>query len=111
MANKTTALKTAETAGKIGVKEAVRKAVAYFSKLYPKLGADANVMLEEVEERKDGSYWLVTLGYDIQRRGSPVAGKLEHIFGPQPQVDRHYKVFKVHAKTGKIFSMRIRSIE
>ncbi len=108
MANKTQAAETAEHPGKIDVKEAVRKAVAYFLKLYPKLGADANVMLEEVEESEDGSDWLVTLGYDIQRRVSRVAGNFQDVFGPQ--VVRHYKVFKVDAKTGRIVSMKIRSL-
>jgi hypothetical protein len=79
MANKRNAPETAETAGKIDVKEAVRKAVAYLLKLYPKLGTGANVMLEEIEESEDGSYWLVTLGYDIQQRVLPVAGNLQLI--------------------------------
>jgi hypothetical protein len=109
MANKTNAPETAEHSGKIDVKEAVRKAVAYFSKLYPQAGTGANLMLEEVEESEDGSYWLVTLGYDIPRRVSPLAGNLQDIFR-QPQVDRHYKVFKIDANTGRIVSMRIRSI-
>ena len=62
MPNKTNAPETAEHSGKIEVKEAVRKCVAYFHKLYPNFGTDANVMIEEVEESDDGAYWLVTLG-------------------------------------------------
>ena len=108
MANKTNAPETAEHPGKVDVKEAVRKVVAYFSKLYPKLVTGANLMLEEVEESEDGSYWLVTLGYDMQRHVSPLPGNLKDVFGPQ--VDRHYKVFKVDAKTGRIVSMKIRSL-
>ena len=108
MANKTNAPETAEPPGKIDVKEAVRKVVAYFSKLYPKLVTGANLMLEEVEESEDGSYWLVTLGYDIQRHAYPLSGNLKDVFGPQ--VVRHYKVFKVDANTGRIVSMKIRSI-
>jgi len=108
MANKTNAPEIAEHPGKIDVKEAVRKCVAYFHKLYPNLGADANVMLEEVEQSEDGAYWLVTLGYDIQLRLSRVAGNLQGVFGPQ--VARHYKVFKVNAETGRIVSMKIRSL-
>jgi hypothetical protein len=108
MPNKTNAPETAEHSGKIEVKEAVRKCVAYFHKLYPNFGTDANVMIEEVEESDDGAYWLVTLGYDIQRRVSRVAGNLQDVFGPQ--VARHYKVFKVNAETGRIVSMKIRSL-
>jgi hypothetical protein len=108
MANKTNAPETAEHSGKIDVKEAVRKCVAYFRKLYPNLGTGANVMIEEVEESEDGAYWLVTLGYDIQRHVSRVAGNLQDVFGPQ--VARHYKVFKVNAETGRIVSMKIRSL-
>ena len=109
MANKTNAPEMAEHPGKIEVKEAVRKVVAYFSKLYPKLVTGANLMLEEVEESEDGSDWLVTLGYDIQRHASSLmGGNLKDVFGPQ--VVRHYKVFKVDAKTGRIVSMKIRSI-
>ena len=111
MANKANALGTAEPPGKIDVKEAVRKVVAYFLKLYPKLGIGTNLMLEEVEESEDGAYWLITLGYDIQheRLVSPLAGNLRHILA-HPQVDRHYKVFKVDAKTGRIVWMKIRSL-
>jgi hypothetical protein len=65
-------------------------------------------MIEEVEESEDGAYWLVTLGYDIQRRVLRVPGNLQDVFGPQ--VARHYKVFKVNAKTGRIVSMKIRSL-
>ena len=90
------------------MKEAVRKCVVYFHRLYPNFGTDANVMIEEVEESEDGAYWLVTLGYDVQRRLSRTAGNLQDVFGPQ--VARHYKVFKVDAKTGRIVSMKIRSI-
>jgi hypothetical protein len=109
MPNKTNAPETAEHSGKIDVKEAVRKCVAYFYKLFPNLGTDARLMLEEVEESEDGSYWLVTLGYDIPRRLSPLAGNLRDIFA-HPQFDRHYKVFNVDAKTGRIVSMKIRSL-
>jgi hypothetical protein len=91
------------------VKDAVRKVVAYFSKLYPKLVTGANLMLEEVEESEDGSYWLVTLGYDMQRHAASFPGGLKGVFGPE--VDRNYKVFKVDAKTGRIVSMKIRSIK
>jgi hypothetical protein len=109
MANKTNAPETAEPPGKIDVKEAVRKVVAYFSKLYPKLVAGANLMLEEVEESEDGSYWLVTLGYDMHRQASSLPGALRAMYGPE--VERNYKVFKVDAKTGRIVSMKIRSLK
>jgi hypothetical protein len=109
MANKTNAPEMAEHPGKIDVKEAVRKSVAYFLKLYPKLGTGANVMLEEVEISEDGSYWIVTVGYDMQRHASELTGNLRDVFGPK--VVRHYKVFKVDAKTGRIISMKIRSLE
>jgi len=110
MANKTNAPEMAEHPGKIDVKEAVRKVTAYFLKLYPKLGTGANVMLEEVEESEDGSYWLVTMGYDVEQRVSGPAG-LQHMFGSGSLVHRRYKIFKVDAKTGRIVSMRIRSLK
>ena len=108
MANKTNAPEIAEHPGKVDVKEAVRKSGAYFRKLYPEIATGGNLMLEEVEESEDGSYWLVTLGYDIRRHAYPLSGNLKDVFGPQ--VVRHYKVFKVDAKTGRILSMKIRSI-
>jgi hypothetical protein len=108
MDNKTNAAETAERPGMIDVKEAVRKVAAYFLKLYPKLGAGANVMLEEVEQSEDGSYWHVTMGYDVERRVSGPPG-LQHMFGPEPE--RHYKIFRVDARTGRIISMKIRPVK
>lgn len=81
----------------ITVKEAAEKATEYFTNLYD--GQFKNVLLEEVELQ--GSYWLITLGYDMP--------------SPLPQFTRKgprgFKVFKVDNETGEVVSMKIREVE
>ena len=108
MANQLQAPKTVGQAGNIDVKQAVRKAAAYFLQLYPHF-KDANVMLEEVEESEDGAYWLITIGYDMKQAKSALAPNLPNIFGPQTV--RQYKVVKIEAKTGRVVSMKMRPLK
>jgi hypothetical protein len=94
----------------ITLKAAAQIAADYFYQLYPQFQRPAaNVMLEEVEEIDDGANWLITIGYDLERRGSTsLAGALA--FG-QPPFSRQYKVIKIDAKTGRVVSMKIRSLK
>jgi len=110
MAKQSSVTEMADPAASIDVQEAVRKAVSYFHKLLPQLGRNANVMLEEVEESEDGSHWLITIGYDVERALSPAQRNLQSVLSPMPPVVRKYKIFKVDAKTGRILSMKIRSV-
>jgi hypothetical protein len=95
---KTKAGKGAQKPMRIDVKRAVGIAADYFRELFPQ-AAKANMMLEELEESDDGRFWLVTLGYDVENRA---------FFGNAPT--RSYKTFRINADTGKVHSVKIRSI-
>ena len=88
-------------APKIDAKQAVSIAAASFRDLFPE-AAEARMMLEEIEESADGGRWLVTLGYDIlARRG------LTFDFS---SLDRAYKTVAIDNATGKVISIKIRSV-
>ena len=82
---------------KIDVKQAVAIAVDYFRALFPE-AAKANMMLEEIEESAEG-HWMVTLGYDVDRPRSFVNG-----------ITRSYKTLRIDSVTGKVLSVKIRSV-
>lgn len=91
----------------VGLKDAAGIALEYFLDLYPEFRRTAaNVMLEEVEEIDDAANWLITIGYDMDRR----LVRPTIAFGPPPP-ERHYKVIKVDAQTGRVISMKIRSLK
>ncbi len=82
----------------LSVKDAAAKAAEYFNDLY---GSQfGNVLIEEVEQQleRDGTYWYITLGYDVP--------SVLFQFGGKPP--RAYKVFKINAETGDVLSMKIR---
>jgi hypothetical protein len=81
----------------ITVKEAAKRAVAYFTELYGQ--QFGNVMVEEVE-RSDG-FWQITLGYDLPSLIAQFGGK----------APRGFKRFKIDAATGDVVSMKIREVE
>lgn len=87
----------------IDVKEATQIALSYFEELY---GEDAfsNVLLEEVErdEEDDTTYWFITIGFTERQQRGPLG---------QLATSRRYKRFKIDAETGKVVSMKIRSVE
>ena len=103
-----TATKTeAGQAKKIGAKQAVAAALKYFGELFPH-STYFNVLLEELEGSEDEDYWFVTIGFDSRPTLPVMGGKMAEIFGKPPA--RHYKTFKVSATSGKITSMKIRTI-
>ncbi len=73
---------------------------------------DANLMLEEIEESEDREQWLITLGFDTPRvlrknptgLGSILAGHSVE------QPERVFKRFAIDQKTGRVLSMKIRSL-
>jgi hypothetical protein len=85
---------------KLDLKQAVAIALDYFRGLFPGL-AQNNLMLEELEESEDGKYWLVTLGYDLEERLPPMFGG---------RITRAYKSFKIDNRTGRVLSMKIRTV-
>ena len=97
----------------IDVKEAARNAAEYFAGWY----ADqkySDILLEEVEYDDDDNVWLITLGYspprsipeDMRDQLSPLSPLSS--FATR---ERKYKVFRIDAKTGKVLSMKIRTLE
>ena len=85
---------------KIDVRRAVDIASSYFRELFP-AHAKMHMMLEEIEESSDGKRWLVTLGYDHVGAGS---------FAFQRGPSRDYKTVTIDSATGKVVSVKIRSL-
>ncbi|HEU6449696.1 MAG TPA: hypothetical protein VFV23_14785 [Verrucomicrobiae bacterium] len=95
---------------RITLKQAAKIAVGYFYGLYPQFNTpSANVMLEEVEEIDDGMNWLITIGYNANGKSS--LQQQLHAFSFGPPNPRQYKVIKIDAKTGRVISMKIRSVK
>jgi hypothetical protein len=93
----------------ISAREAFAIAMEAFNQFYPELGSqpESNVSLEEIEEEQDDNHWLITLGFDVKRR---VSGFEAMVHGLTVPKDRVYKTFKIDKKTGKVVSMKIRSL-
>lgn len=86
----------------IDVREAVNKAVRYFSAIYE--GKFSNVLVEEVES--DDKYWYITLGYDLPP--TTATSIIEQLRSKAP---RAYKLFKLDGINGDVVSMKIREVE
>jgi hypothetical protein len=84
----------------IDVKVAAESAMNYFRRLFPNV---RSFSLEEVELSDDEKYWSITLGYDVAANRPLIPAEL------LPPTTK-YKVFKVDAATGKVLSMKIRSL-
>ena len=83
----------------IDVRHAAQAAMGYFQNLFPRV---TNFSLEEAELSDDENCWLITLGFDALKSKNG----LDNFLPPKTK----YKVFKVDAKTGKVLSMKIRSL-
>ena len=91
--------KPAPGGGTVNVQQAVSTAILYFQSLFQQPTIDLAV--EEVEKTENDRYWLVTLGYALQRSGfSPMAAG----------ANRSYKAVKIDAQTGEPVSMKIRKL-
>lgn len=98
---------------RISLQQAVAAAQACFHQAYSTHQV-SNALLEEVEETRDGKYWIITLGFDMKRK---ILVKPSHIqvlpdfLQQHDEVKRVYKTFKVDAESGKVLSMKIRPLE
>lgn len=105
----TTTEDTTATQQPIGVKEAVLAAQKYIRQAYPE--GLIGLRLEEVEMSDDERYWYITLGFS--RIDEPVPldaiSSIDAMIAGRQTV-REYKVFKIDAKTGKVLSMKIRTV-
>lgn len=104
--SKTTA--TVETGRTLTVKEAVARATCEAVALFGREHL-VDLTLEEVEMSEDGQFWLVTLGF-YRPSKEPATGleALQQLRGVTHE--RKYKLFKVSAATGKVSSMKIRTV-
>ncbi len=94
----------------IDVKQAVSVAAAYFADLYADQSY-SSVLLEEVEYNEDDNVWLITLGYSPSLTLLDAVEKsLTPLSALNPK-ERKYKIFRIDAKTGKVLSMKIRTVE
>jgi len=73
------------------VKEAGVLAERYLTKL---LGNVGSITLEEVELSENERYWLITLSYREMAVGR-----------------KEYKIFKIDSASGKVISMKIRTLQ
>lgn len=88
----------------IDVKEAAQIAVDYLNKIpgYSEYAKSSSV--EEIELTEDERCWLVTLGFRI-----PVGASAFDFLG-NTKVIVKYKIFKIDAQNGKVYSMKIRNV-
>jgi hypothetical protein len=88
----------------IDVKQATKRAIEYFSDLFP--NGYQNVRLEEIEISDDHRYWYVTLGFDVPP--APGSSALAQALGAKSE--RAYKRFTIDRETGDVVSMKILKI-
>jgi hypothetical protein len=86
------------------VRDATQKAIKEFSEVFQ--NGYQNVRLEEIEISDDERYWYVTLGYD-DPSVHPAAALSRQLGVP---AQRAYKVVKIDDMTGKVISIKIRSV-
>ena len=92
----------------IDVKKAVEVAYDFIQRL-PKVGEVNPITLEEVELTDDERYWLITLG--LYRSVLPATtGPIETFPSALTKREREYKVVKIHTDSGKVQSMKIRTV-
>jgi hypothetical protein len=95
------------------VKDAVAIAIDYVQKLFGR-EALSNLGLEEVEADRDENLWLVTVGFsrpwDLPK-GDASRQALFPLPAPEPQPRRDYKVVRIEANTGKVLSVKNRSVD
>lgn len=88
----------------IDVKQAAQSAEAFVRAIYPE-GQLQNLRVEEIDRSDDGSSWEITLGWvDLD---APVVAAFLDLNRTRPRV---YKTLRVDAESGKVASMKIRSV-
>lgn len=96
---------------KIDLRQAVDIAMTYARQIFPSVET-SNALVEEVEETSDGSYWLITLGFDTERVIAPTGDLIAKLTkSPRTEVTRVYKTFKIDTSSRRVVSMKIRPME
>jgi hypothetical protein len=88
----------------IDVKDAVKRAMAYFQDLMQSSISD--IWLEEVELLADEKWWRITLSAlaPARKEGNTISNILA-------QSERLYRIFMVDSRTGQVRSMKIRALQ
>jgi hypothetical protein len=87
---------------KLDVAQAANAAARYFKTLYPNV---QKFSLEEVDRTEDEKFWLITLSFEVKNGGG------KNLVSPFAPPATKYKVFKVDVETGRVMSMKIRTVE
>jgi hypothetical protein len=88
----------------LDIKDATKTAIEYFGRVFP--NGYQNLRLEEVELSEDERYWYITLGFDSAYQN---LGALASVaIGGRPM--REYKTIKIDGLTGKVLSIKIRTV-
>jgi len=85
------------------VKDAINAAINYLKRVMNV----KNILLEEIDQTEDGSYWLITLSHENLSKDRRKRTLSDYVTIP---IDRSYKVIKMNKKNGTIASMKIREI-
>ena len=105
MAARKTSIKAAPQ--ELGVETILKNCIEFLNKFQTNAQAYKNFLVEEAELDEAEQFWKITLGYDkLKTYANPT--QLSRILAPYDVFEREYKVFKVHALTGKVISMKIR---
>lgn len=91
----------------IDVKEATALAIEYFNKIPGYKDRAKSAVVEEVELNEDEKYWYVTLSYSEPVTATPSPFD---ILGKTVKYYKIYKIFKIDANSGKVYSMKIRKL-
>ena len=86
----------------ISVRDAAKNALNFYKDIYPDISGE---LIEEVEFDSAHQHWLITLSFPVGYEPQSIS----NIF--QPKIERKYKTFQVDAETGKVVSMKIRTLE
>jgi len=84
----------------INVKEASQKAIEHLKSLFPDQDL-GNILLEEAELTEDNKFWMISVSF---KKINPAGIVGESVFAD----NRSFKVFKLHADTGDVRSMKSR---
>ncbi len=100
----------------IDARKAVESAVEYLNSVRDLVDSKLqDIRLEEIELSEDQVSWVVTLGYTVPAQPST----MDRILNPPSSsllrndpvyVKRDYKTFQVNSETGKVQSMKIRTL-
>lgn len=107
----------AQAPAEISPRDAVAAAIASAMELFGSQEI-TDLALEEIEKSQTGGHWLVTLGFTVPVNApDPYSNLLAKLALPPPvatktpsKYERKYKVFRVDATTGKVDSIKIRTL-